>query len=30
MVFKVAELSSFAIVTSTVKPIRVGDMIGDL
>lgn len=30
MVFKVAELSSFAIVTSTVKPIRVGDVIGDL
>lgn len=30
MVFKVAELTSFAIVTDTVKPIRVGDLIGEL
>ncbi len=30
MVFKVAERTSFAIVTGTKKPIRVGDIIGDL
>lgn len=30
MVFKVAERTSFAIVTGTKKPIRVGDSIGDL
>jgi len=30
MVFKVAERTSFAIVTGTTKPIRVGDSIGDL
>jgi LysM repeat protein len=30
MVFKVSERTSFAIVTGTKKPIRVGDAIGDL
>jgi LysM repeat protein len=30
MVFKVAERTSFAIVTGTKKPIRVGDTLGDL
>ena len=30
MVFKVSERTSFAIVTGTNKPIRVGDAIGDL
>ena len=30
MVFKVSERVSFAIVTSTTRPIRVGDLIGDI
>jgi hypothetical protein len=30
MVFKVADRVSFAIVTSTSKPIRVGDLIGEI
>lgn len=30
MVFKVADRVSFAIVTSTTRPIRVGDMIGEI
>jgi hypothetical protein len=29
-VFKVSERVSFAIVTSTTRPIRVGDLIGDI